>query len=297
VFFRSRPVEGRKRRDGFVVEVINGLDSKRRLFIVYLANQSEDWVRITMRQLHTLMGCCVMTVCNVTRELEKKGLIIKEKRCASSGDHTISYKLVNKEKVAEILKNIHIPPPPPKPKNTTWQDMVKIWVRITKQKITVTDKLRRFLVAAMKLKFKTLERWEAFCRYVAASAFLMSGKIKSLIHRVIKFKFINKFLGNNDYEEKRRYLRRVAAEKEAEEHLQRIIETKAEDERCIEVRKKILKKYGVSAYVDYGMTGVLLIFKKINERLAEVVPRGGAFNEYMVENHFRSDFCLRCGEM
>ncbi|MDR1235438.1 MAG: hypothetical protein LBJ96_00365 [Holosporaceae bacterium] len=280
-----------------MVEVINGLDSKRRLFIVYLVNRPEDFVRVTMRQLHTLMGCCVMTVCNIARELEKKGLIIKEKRDVSSGDHTISYKLVNKEKVSEILKNTHITPPPiPKSKNTTWQDMVKIRVRITKQKVTVTDKLRRFLVAAMKFKFKTLERWEAFCRYVADSVYLMSGKFKSLIHRVIKFKFINKFLGKDDCEEKRRYLRRIAAEKEVKEHLQRIIETKAEDERCIELRKKILEKYGVCAYTDYGMTKVLLVFNKINEHLAEIVPRGGKFFEYSVENHFRSDFCLRCGE-
>lgn len=60
----------------------------------------------------------------------------------------------------------------------------------------LSKRLCAFLVKAMQVKFKTLERFREYCERIKKSWIWYSGRIKSLIHYILKFGVIDAFAVN-----------------------------------------------------------------------------------------------------
>lgn len=90
--------------------------------------------------------------------------------------------MTEKNSVEDSVKDESSPDLPlSKPKNTTVQEMIKIWNEEVGQKIdnlsSLTQERARNMFAAFKFKFESsIENWRRYCKSIASSEFLM-GKI------------------------------------------------------------------------------------------------------------------------
>ncbi|MDR0556101.1 MAG: hypothetical protein LBG20_03830 [Holosporaceae bacterium] len=150
-----------------------------------------------------------------------------------------SMKTAREEVGTEVLGRI--------PKNTTAQDMLRIYNETLNRKEIMTMKRARFWVAAWKAKFhRSLEEWRLFLERVKRSAYLMGENFILHINTLLKYSFMDRIF-NGEFgvekcvdpgEEKR-------GMEEALEH----IDSLEEDGICLEARRLILRKTGAKEYL------------------------------------------------
>jgi hypothetical protein len=156
-----------------------------------------------------------------------------------------------------------------RPKRTTVQDMRAAAEEIFGRNFNLDQRLCRFLVRAMELKFKTLERFREYCETIKKSWIYFSSRIRSLIHYILKFSVIDAFMSKEehcyvvgDYVESCDSESTASkAFKCAYEHIENV----PEDEGCKYIRRLILQRYG-SAIYNAWMTEVILekdIYEKV----------------------------------
>ncbi len=79
-----------------------------------------------------------------------------------------------------------------KPKNTTAQDMIKLWNEIIGRKDNLNLTTAKYLVAAFKIKFNnSLDRFARYIRKIKSSAYLMGEKFILRLGWVLKFQTID----------------------------------------------------------------------------------------------------------
>jgi hypothetical protein len=155
----------------------------------------------------------------------------------------------------------------PQPKTTTAQDMLRMY----NEELSKNEKMRqpraRFLVAAYKLKFKSLDSWRRFLRAVKKSWYLMRDGFQLCLDWILKFKTLDRILSGGfgvsvtqtrSEEEQTRTLEDFRREQESREAWKREQQMKAEehisslneDSDCLGVRRRYLEVKGAANYLN-----------------------------------------------
>ncbi|MDR3031388.1 MAG: hypothetical protein LBU35_03325 [Holosporales bacterium] len=149
------------------------------------------------------------------------------------------------EEAAATREDVQTPPERPKP--TIVQDMLKIWSEeFPSNKIVLTTRLARYLVAAFKMKFNSsLREWKKYLQLLKTSAYLMGEKFKLFLDWAINFTNVDKlksgWLGTKEAEVS-------VDESEIAESAEQHVESVEETEKCKETRRKIIKKLSPAIY-------------------------------------------------
>jgi hypothetical protein len=163
-------------------------------------------------------------------------------------------------------------------KTTTARDMGRVMSEVFEKDWKLDKRLCRLLVAAMKLKFRTLERFRDYCEVVKKSWIWFSERIKSKVHYILKFGVIDKFLPRECYVSGVSDAVEADASAFAEEHLSNV----EESERCKDVRRRILRGHGALQYKTW-LTQVTLA-ENGGEVVLDRVPNN--FVRDYVHQHF-----------
>lgn len=140
-----------------------------------------------------------------------------------------------------------------KPKNTTVQDMLRIYNEITGGNVTFSDayrsKLMRYLYVAFKIKFRDLERWR---RYVTKATFGKIRNAKRFLFYLLAFVNIDSGISAMEREEMimKEHDKYVAAVQADEDAIFAEIEALNEPEEVKSAYAKILKK-GAAVYRNW----------------------------------------------
>lgn len=168
---------------------------------------------------------------------------------------------------------------------TTAQDMLRIWNETLEKKEKMSKELARFLVAAMKFRFKTLEVWRQFVRAIKESAYLMSERFKLFLSWVLKFSSINRIMNGEFGCKKYDYTdEREKEEREIMELYSAIdsIEVLDESDKCKDIRKQILGKTSINKYKAW-FSGC-----RIHDTKGKVfLEVGTSFKRDYITNNFR----------
>ena len=162
-------------------------------------------------------------------------------------------------------------------KNTTVQEMLSVANEELGSKITLSKKVARYMYAAFKQKFKSLERWREYIR------FKKRGKVYDSLRYLmflLSFATINSAIGDMEMVES--FTTRTREEVEAyKEAAFNHVDTLREGERCKEVRKKIIERKGAEFYFTW--------FKRV-----KLIERGGGVeaesDEVLDPRHFVRDY-------
>ena len=167
--------------------------------------------------------------------------------------------------------------------NTTVQDMLSVANEELGSKITLNRKLSRYMYAAYKQKFNSLERWR---RYIC---FKKRGKIRDSLRFLmflLSFSTINSAIGDMGMVESfvtRTEEERAAIKAAAMNH----VDTLIEGENCKEVRKKIIERRGAEFYFAW-FTKV-----KLREREGKLVVESDELLDprHFIRDHVNEQFC------
>jgi hypothetical protein len=136
----------------------------------------------------------------------------------------------------------------------------------------INKNLARFFHAAFNLKFKTLKKWQEFCRFIKSSCIyikLKRGEIDEnhLIHHILRFKFIDNFLKKSLFS--------------IREDVEKIKgEIKSEMDNFTEIRSRLLEKYGSRIYISW-FRGAL--FNKSEDKTF-IKFRNSFIRDFMINN-------------
>lgn len=160
--------------------------------------------------------------------------------------------------------------------NTTVQDMLRVANEELGSKITLSRKLARYMYAAFKQKFRSLDSWRRYIR------FKVRGRINDSLRFLmflLSFSTINSAIGDMGMVESfvtRTEEERAAIKAAAMNH----VDTLIEGENCKEVRKKIIERRGADFYFAW-FTKV-----KLREREGKLVAES---DETFDPRHFVRD--------
>jgi hypothetical protein len=194
------------------------------------------------------------------------------------------------------------------PKTTTAQDALRVWNETVERNDLMSKPLAKMLVAAMKLKFKTLENWRCFCLLMKENKYYMSSKWRAVLYEILRFSVIDKILskaGVNVEELKMKYSGkkrpisdleeqklREDGRKAAEQHIFDSCDKCGETVEAIDFRKFVLRKHGFEVY-NCWMTKVC-VREFEDERLE--IECGNAFVKNYVENNYLKFFSISAKE-
>jgi hypothetical protein len=136
------------------------------------------------------------------------------------------------------------------PKNTTVQDMIKIFrEEFPSLRETLSLKKSQYLVKAFKDKFNSsLQEWKKYLKLIKTSAYIMKEGFKLTLFWIIKFLTIDR-LRAGELGVKKDSI--IADESESLEKAERHIESLNETSKCKDFRRKILKTLTPSIYVSW----------------------------------------------
>jgi DNA-binding transcriptional regulator YhcF (GntR family) len=138
------------------------------------------------------------------------------------------------------------------PKNTTVQDMIKIfWEEFPSFffQETLSLKKSQWLVKAFKDKFdSSLKEWKKYLKLIKTSAYIMKEGFKLTLFWIIKFMTIDRLMAG-ELGVKKDLI--AADESESLEKAERHIESLNETSKCKDFRRKILKTLTPSIYVSW----------------------------------------------
>jgi DNA-binding transcriptional ArsR family regulator len=159
------------------------------------------------------------------------------------------------------------------------QDMVGIWKEEISSEVTLTRKLCGHLVKIFKDRFNSsLREWKRYLQLIKTSAWLTGEKFKLTLYWAIKFVTVDR-LRTGELGVKKDEI--PVDENEALERAQQHIDSLNETEKCKEIRRKIVKIYGVAVYNSW-FTGVML--REINGKIAIKYP--DEFVGYQVRSRY-----------
>ena len=140
-----------------------------------------------------------------------------------------------------------------KPKNTSVQDMVKIFhEEFSDIPVKLDKNLAKNLVAALKLKFaNSIQKWKNFLKLVKTSSYLTGEKFKLNLRWLLKFATIDRLnLGELGVK-----ICNVFANKIPDEELQSAVDQhiseSGEGEMCQTLRKQLAKKLSNAVYLNW----------------------------------------------
>jgi hypothetical protein len=170
----------------------------------------------------------------------------------------------------------------------TADEALAIWNRELGRQDQLYQELARYLVAAVRDKFhSSLERWREFVLLVKSSAYLMGEKCHSwfCLRWVLLYKNMKKILAGE------LGVRRDSSGVPAPNHLpgdgERHIASLAEDMKCLDTRRRILKRLGESIYMSW-MPQIRLESQDGRVSIASAPSR---FVEDWVNNNFLRQMC------
>jgi len=141
------------------------------------------------------------------------------------------------------------------PKTTTVQDMHQIWNEVMQRDDKLNKKTARYLVACFQRKFESsLDRWREYVVALKRSTFIqkLGEKMKYLLSWALSFKVINRIFDGGfgvklDPSEESEKKAAFLAGSKAINH----IESLSEPAECIEVRIRVLEKFGANTYNNW----------------------------------------------
>lgn len=165
-------------------------------------------------------------------------------------------------------------------KNTTSQDMVRIWNKVVcKSPTSLTKELAPLLVAAFKQKFNAcLNKWEHYCQTLTSSEYMMGKTFDLNLKWALKFATIERVRAGGFG------VKEIACkvdEHEAYDQALKHIERCHEESTCQEIRRNVLQAFGAVKYNTW--------FQKVRleERAGEViVVPPSAFVAHYIEKEF-----------
>jgi DNA-binding MarR family transcriptional regulator len=142
-------------------------------------------------------------------------------------------------------------PPNPSPKPTIVQDMIKIWQEeFPLSEFTLTKKLAQYLVKAFQSKFdSSSDEWRKYLKLIKTSPYITSEKFKINLFWVLKFTTIDRLkAGELGVDADKIPVSKSQFLKESKTKAQEHINSLKESEKCKEFRRKIIDRYGSTAY-------------------------------------------------
>ena len=174
-----------------------------------------------------------------------KNLSQKKLEDINLDEHTIvenqNPEYTNSEKVTE------------KPKNTTVQDMIRVFnEEFSDVSVQLDKSLARNMVAAFKIKFEnSIQKWKGFLKLIKTSNYLMSEKFKLTLKWLLKFSTIDRLnLGELGVKICNIFINKIDDEELQSRVEQQISETE-EDEIFKNFRKQIAQKLSNAVYLNW----------------------------------------------
>ena len=140
-----------------------------------------------------------------------------------------------------------------KPKNTTVQDMVRIFnEEFSDVSVQLDKNLARNMVAAFKLKFEnSIQKWKSFLKLIKTSNYLMGEKFKLTLRWLLKFSTIDRLnLGELGVKICNKFSNKIDDE-ELQSRVEQQISEKYEPEILKEIRRKISEKISPAMYLAW----------------------------------------------
>lgn len=168
------------------------------------------------------------------------------------------------------------------PKNTTSQDMLKLWnLYLSKAQTAMRKDLAPLLVAAFKHKFdENLEQWEHYCKTLATSSYLMSNAFDLNLKWALKYATIERVrAGGFGVKDVQIQPDIQEAQRQALQHITQC----NEDIRCKEIRQKILQAFGA---IKYNTWLTRVCFEKNRTGEGVILKPNSAFVAHYIEREF-----------
>lgn len=244
-----------------------------------IKHEGQIWIRNTQEQWADQLGVSKMTISRIVKSLLSKGKIKTARLSRYKYDKTGYYTIVEESLVNTVEKTIKVNQNvvtniqenknnksnksgkilPPKeeavvreiPKTTTAQDMLKFWNETLGKNERISKELAKFLVAAMKFRFKTLEIWKKFVRAIKDSMYLIQSNFKLFLRWVLKFSSIDRIMNGEFGCKKQDYTdEQEKEEREIKELYETVdaINALEEDAKFTNIRRMILAKTSVWQY-------------------------------------------------
>lgn len=131
-----------------------------------------------------------------------------------------------------------------KPLNTTAQDMLRIYNEELEKNEMMTKPRARFLVAAYKFKFKSLDAWRRFLRAIRKSWYLMRQGFQLCLDWLLKFRVLDRILSGGFGVKFEESPPETPLPRDPEEHISSL----NEDPECLELRRRFVRYYGRKSY-------------------------------------------------
>ena len=174
-----------------------------------------------------------------------------------------------------------------KPKNTTVQDMVKVFnTEFSDISVNLDKNLARNLVAAFKLKFEgSLEKWKEFLKLIKTSSYIMGEKFKLTLRWLLKFSTIDRLkLGELGVKIKSFFVTEIPEDEWISKAEQQIDETD-EPAEIKAIRREIVKKITAAKYMAWFKN---VKFLQKNETFVPIYPN--RFTEDNIKLKFSENF-------
>lgn len=251
------------------------------------------WIPMSILEIAKEMGCCKNTAVSLVRKLCSLGAIQRRQLSSDRMDRRWYYSTCGpgpKKSIFSTATNFDMSTQPNMPESSeiqsstygscaaTVREALAVWNRELGREDRLYQDLARYLMAAIRDKFnRSLEKWRKFVLRLKSSKFLMRNGWFCL-KWVLLYRNMKKILAGELGILREAFVVSNHQLGDGERHIASL----TEDMKCIEIRRRILRRRGESVYMSW-MPNIQLKFQDGRVSIASASSR---FVEDWVSSHF-----------